>query len=107
VLEHGKPLIFGKDRDKGIKLGENGRLQVVSLGNGASEAEILVHDESNRALAYMLAHLENPTPIGVFHATSRPVYEQAMAAQLSAARQKSGPGDINALFARGETWRVD
>jgi 2-oxoglutarate ferredoxin oxidoreductase subunit beta len=107
VLEHGKPLIFGKNRDKGIKLGENGRLQVVSLGSGTSEAQILVHDEGNRALAYMLAHLENPTPIGVFHATSRPVYEQAMAAQLSAARQKSGPGDVNALFTRGETWRVD
>ena len=107
MLEHGKPLIFGKNRDKGIKLGENGRLQVVTLGNGTSEAQILVHDETNRALAYMLAHLENPKPIGVFHATSRPVYEEAMAAQLAAARQKSGPGDLNALFRRGETWSVD
>jgi len=107
TLEHGKPLLFGKNRDKGIKLVENGRLQVVTLGSGTSEAEILVHDETNRALAYMLAHLENPKPIGVFHATARPVYEEAMAAQLAAARQKWGPGDVNTLFRRGETWSVD
>jgi 2-oxoglutarate ferredoxin oxidoreductase subunit beta len=107
TLEHGKPLLFGKNRDKGIKLGENGRLQVVTLGSGTSEAEILVHDEANRALAYMLAHLENPKPIGVFHATTRPVYEEAMAAQLAAARQKWGPGDVDTLFRRGETWSVD
>jgi len=105
-LEHGKPLIFGKNRDKGIKLGGEGHLQVVSLGNGTQESDILVHDESNRALAYMLAHLENPTPIGVFHTTTRPTYEDAMGKQLEAARKRSGVGDVNALFNRGETWVV-
>lgn len=103
-LEHGKPLIFGKNRDKGIKLGSDRRLQVVSLGNGTSETDILVHDETNGPLAYMLAHLEKPTPIGVFHSMVRPAYEEAMNKQLEAARQKLGPGDVNALFRRGETW---
>ena len=107
LLEHGKPLLFGKNRDKGIKLGRNGRLQVVSLGDGVSEADILVHDETNRPLAYMLAHLETPTPIGVFHASVRPAYEDAMHKQLEAARQKLGPGNLNSLFHRGETWVVE
>ena len=106
LLEHGKPLIFGKNRDKGVRLGTDGRLQVVSLGNGTQEKDILIHDETNRALAYMLAHLENPTPIGVFHATTRPTYEAAMEKQLEAARQRSGVGDVNTLFNRGETWVV-
>jgi 2-oxoglutarate ferredoxin oxidoreductase subunit beta len=106
LLEHGKPLIFGKNRDKGVRLGTDGRLQVVSLGNGTQEKDILVHDETNRPLAYMLAHLENPTPIGVFHATTRPTYEAAMQKQVEAARQRSGVGDVNALFNRGETWVV-
>jgi 2-oxoglutarate ferredoxin oxidoreductase subunit beta len=106
LLEHGKPLIFGKNRDRGVRLGSDGRLQVVSLGNGTQEKDILVHDETNRALAYMLAHLENPTPIGVFHATTRPTYEAAMQEQLEAARQRSGVGDVNTLFNRGETWVV-
>ncbi len=106
VLEHGKPLLFGKNREKGIKLGPDGRLQIVSLGNGIGEADILVHDERNRALAYMLAHLESPKPIGVFHVEERAIYEEAMAAQLAAARQKQGEGDINALLRRGETWTL-
>jgi 2-oxoglutarate ferredoxin oxidoreductase subunit beta len=106
-LEHGKPLIFGKNRDRAIRLGSNGRLQVVSLGGGISESDILVHDETNRPLAYMLAHLETPTPVGVFHASVRPTYEEAMHKQLEAARQKVGPGNINALFNRGETWEVE
>ncbi len=105
-LEQGKPLLFGKNRDKGIRLGSDGRLQVVSLGDGITATDILVHDETNRALAYMLAHLENPTPIGVFHSTVRPTYDEAMAKQLEAARQRLGPGDVNALFNRGETWVV-
>jgi 2-oxoglutarate ferredoxin oxidoreductase subunit beta len=106
LLEHGKRLVFGKHREKGIRLGGDGRLQVVSLGGGVTEDDLLVHDETNPALAYMLAHLTHPTPIGVFHATSRPSYEEGMARQLEAARQKSGTGDINALFNRGEVWSV-
>ena len=107
LLEHGKPLIFGKNRDKGLRLGAGGSLDVVTLGNGISESDLLVHDERNRPLAYMLAHLENPTPIGVFHAMARPAYEDAMARQVDAARQKQGDGDINDLFKGGETWVVE
>ncbi len=106
LLEHGKPLIFGRNRDRGVRLGADRRLQVVALGNGISEGDLLIHDETNRPLAYMLAHLQNPTPIGVFHATARPSYEGAVADQLELARQKFGPGDINALLQRGETWVV-
>jgi len=107
MLEHGKPLIFGKNRDKGIRRGASGNLEVVTLGNGTSEADILVHDENNRALAYMLAHLETPKPIGVFHVEVRPAYEDAMAKQIDMARQRQGEGDVNALLNRGETWVVE
>jgi 2-oxoglutarate ferredoxin oxidoreductase subunit beta len=107
TLEHGKPLIFGKNRDKGVRLGANGRLEIVSLGNGVRPEDILVHDEGNRALAYMLAHLEHPKPIGVFHATVRPAYEAAMAEQLEAARAKTGAADLQALLGRGESWTAE
>ncbi len=106
-LEQGKPLVFGKNRDKGVKLGAGGRLEVVSLGASVTEADLVVHDETNRPLAYMLAHLENQTPIGVFHAEVRPAYEDAMARQVETARQRQGEGDVNALLNRGETWVVE
>jgi 2-oxoglutarate/2-oxoacid ferredoxin oxidoreductase subunit beta len=107
LLEHGKPLVFGKNRDRGVRLGKNDRLEVVALGDGIAESDLLVHDETNRPLAYMLAHLEQPKPIGIFHATERPAYERAMAQQLATAQQKSGEGDMNALLNRGETWVVE
>jgi len=107
VLEHGKPLIFGKNRDKGIRM--NGqRAEVVALGNGVTEKDLVVHDETNLALAFMLANFEAPmpAPIGVFYATSRPTYDAAMNAQLAEAKAKQGVGDVAALLKRGDVWTV-
>jgi 2-oxoglutarate ferredoxin oxidoreductase subunit beta len=108
VLEHGKPLIFGKNRDKGIKM--NGmRPEVVALGpNGASEKDLVVHDESNLSLAFMLGNFEPPmpTPVGVFYAVSRPTYDAAMNQQLEEAKAKQGPGDLAKLMQKGDTWSV-
>ncbi len=107
VLENGKPLIFGKNKDKGIRM--NGqRPEVVQLGNGVTEKDLIVHDESNLALAFMLANFQAPlpTPVGVFYATSRPTYDGAMNQQLEDAKAKQGPGDLKALLNRGDVWTV-
>jgi len=107
VLEHGKPLIFGKNRDKGIRL-RAFQPEVVKLGGDVAEADLLVHDERNPALAYLIARLgppDFPTPIGVFTAVERPRYEDALAAQLAAAKTKAPP-DVAALLHRGDTWVV-
>ena len=109
VLEHGKPLIFGKSRDKGIRM--NGmRPEVVKLGEGGvSEKDLVVHDETNLSLAFMLGHFEAPmpTPVGVFYATARPTYDAAVNQQLEETRQKQGPGDLRTLLRRGDTWSVN
>ena len=108
VLEHGKPLIFGKNRDKGIKMNVM-RPEVVALGpNGASEKDLVVHDESNLSLAFMLGNFEPPmpTPVGVFYAVSRPTYDAAMNQQLEEAKTKQGPGNLAKLMQKGDTWSV-
>jgi 2-oxoglutarate ferredoxin oxidoreductase subunit beta len=108
VLEHGKPLIFGKNRDKGIRM--NGmRPEVVVLGtNGASEKDLVVHDESNLSLAFMLGNFEPPmpTPVGVFYAVSRPTYDGAMNQQLEESKTKQGAGSLAKLMQKGDTWSV-
>jgi 2-oxoglutarate/2-oxoacid ferredoxin oxidoreductase subunit beta len=107
LLEHGKPLVFGKNRDRGIRL-RNFQPEVVQLGNGVTEADLLVHDERNPALAYLIARLGPPTfpaPLGVFTAVERPCYEDGLNAQLAAAKAKTAP-DLAALFNRGDTWVV-
>jgi 2-oxoglutarate ferredoxin oxidoreductase subunit beta len=109
VLEHGKPLLFGKNRDRGIRM--NGmRPEVVTLGqNGISEKDIVVHDETNLALAFMLGNFEPPmpTPVGVFYASSRPTYDGILNKQLEEAKAKQGAGDLKALLTRGDTWTVN
>jgi 2-oxoglutarate ferredoxin oxidoreductase subunit beta len=108
VLEHGKPLVFGKNRDRGIRLNERLQPEVVTLGDGYSEKDLIVYDETNAALAYLLSRLEPPefpTPIGVFLSLTRPTYEARVAEQIEAARQK-GVADVNELLRRGDTWTV-
>jgi len=108
VLEHGKPLVFGAKRDKGIRLGSGMRPEVVALGNGTSESDLLVHDEHDPTLAYFLSRMEPPdfpTPIGVFHAVARPTYDESVNAQLAAATGKGA--DLDKLFTRGDTWTVE
>jgi len=111
-LEHGKPLIFGKNRDKGIRL--NGfELEVVQLGNGASENDLLVHDEKHPrpAYAFLLAHMEMrpgfPTPIGVLRAWDDvPTYENLINEQIQQVQAKRGKGDLDKLLQAGDIWEV-
>jgi 2-oxoglutarate/2-oxoacid ferredoxin oxidoreductase subunit beta len=108
ILEHGKPLIFGKNKDKGIRM--NGqRAEVVQLGNGVTDKDLVVHDETNLALAFMLANFEPPlpTPIGVFYAVSRPTFDGAINKQLEEAKTKQGSGELQSLLNRGDTWTVN
>jgi 2-oxoglutarate/2-oxoacid ferredoxin oxidoreductase subunit beta len=109
-LEHGKPLIFGKNRDKGIRL--NGMdPEIVELGKGISEDDLLFHDEQapQPSLAYLLSRMsypEFPEPIGVFRAVDRPVYDAQLNAQITEAKKARGEGDLSKLFNSGDTWTV-
>ena len=109
-LEHGRPLVFGKDGNKGIRL--NGiEPEVVTLGGGITEADLLVHDERQIEphLAYMLSRLrypEFPEPMGVFRCVERPTYEDQLVAQVKEATETMGPGQLEALLTAGETWQV-
>jgi 2-oxoglutarate/2-oxoacid ferredoxin oxidoreductase subunit beta len=108
VLEHSKPLIFGKSRDKGIRM-RGHSLEVVQLGHGVSESDLLIHDEKDSALAFLLGLMGPPTfptPIGVFRAVERPTYESVMAEQIQKAKQRQGEGDLEELLSRGDTWTV-
>ena len=110
-LEHGKPLTFGKEQQKGIRL--NGlEPEVVELGADQGENGLLVHDEAapEPSLAYLLSRLRYedgfPEPIGVFRAIDSPRYEEQLDAQVRAAEEQRGHGDLDALFHSGETWTV-
>lgn len=106
VLKHGEPLIFGKDKDKGIRL--NGfEPEVVK----AYHKDVLIHNENNPspAYAFLLSRLQAPnfpTPIGVFRAVERPTYDEMLAKQIADAMAKK-PRDLQKLIQGPNTWKVD
>ncbi len=110
VLEHGKPLVYGQNREKGIRV-DCASPEIVSLEDGKySVDDLMVYDETNPELAYMVArftdHPELPTPVGVFLAIERPVYEDAVRHQIDFVTEKLGPGDLHALLNEGDVWEV-
>lgn len=110
-LEHGKPMIFGKDRNKGIRL--NGMTpEVVELGSGITEDDLLFHDEkaTDSSLAFLLSRFrypEFPEPIGVFRSVERTCYDDLINDQIAHAKEHSRFSDLDAMFASGDTWSVD
>jgi len=108
VLEHGRPLIFGKNRDRGIRM-RGHSLEVVTLGSDSTESDLIVHDETDQGLAFLLSQIgqpEFPTPVGVFRAMNRPTYEQMMVDQVKLAKERLGEGNLENLLTRGDTWTV-
>jgi 2-oxoglutarate ferredoxin oxidoreductase subunit beta len=110
-LEHGRPMLFGKERNRGIRL--NGlEPEVVTLGeNGVTEADLLVHDEAKPQtyLAHLLSRLDYPdfpVPVGVVRAVQRPTYDSILEDQQEAAISRYGEGDLDELFNSGDTWEV-
>ena len=112
-LQHGKPLIFGEKRKKGIRLDGDFDPVVTAVGEkGVPEEELLHHDEttSNPSLAYLLSQLgppDFPTPVGVFRDIEQETYEGAVHRQVREAGQAAAVKDLDALLREGDTWEVD
>lgn len=104
---HNEPLLFGAARDKGLRFNMHTlSLEVVRLGeNGITDADILVHDETNLTLARLLADLEPPhfpVALGVLYANPAPSFEQAMGRLPDPA----AAADFNAFLRKGYVWTV-
>jgi 2-oxoglutarate ferredoxin oxidoreductase subunit beta len=111
VLQDGQPMIFGKDRDRGIRL-RGLQPEVVQLGDGVTEADLLVHEEAaaDPYLAFMLSRMwwpDFPVPVGVFRDVSRPTHDELLTAQIDKAVAERGEGDLADLLRSGEAWTVE
>ena len=108
VLEHGKPMIFGKNKDRGIRL-KGLTPEVVTLGNGIGTSDLLVHDEHDPVLGFLLSRMAPPafpTPIGVIRVAEKPTFDALMNYQIQDATAKAGEGDLEKLLHRGDVWTV-
>ena len=112
ILQHGKALTFGDENQKGIRLNSsNMQLDIVTIGeNGVEMDHILVHDETNKVMAQMLAELTGPDfpePVGVLYCDPTESYESSVYAQRNDVRKNLGSPDVNALLRSGHTWNVE
>ena len=110
IIEHNKPLVFGKKRNKGIKL-DGFKPIVINFDEGRNSInDCLIYDETNNDLAYIVARLTDnpnfPTPIGVFLNVERSTYDEEMVQQIEGAKKKLGAGDLNKLFNSGNIWEI-
>jgi len=110
-VEHDKPLIFGADSTKGLRMKKDVmELEVVTIGeDGVTEDDILLHDETNRPLAMLLASMQPtafPVALGVLYCDPAPTYDGAVHDQVNAIKSEKGEGDFDELLRRGHTWEV-
>ena len=110
-VKHGQPLVFGKDGRRGLRVKPGTlALEAVTPGeDGVGEADLAVHDQTDRALAGLLAAMEPPMPValGILYCDPAPAYEQAVRSQIDEARAKAPGGGIAALLRGGRTWEIE
>jgi 2-oxoglutarate/2-oxoacid ferredoxin oxidoreductase subunit beta len=110
-LEHGKPIRFGAEGERGVVWQSDGSLGMVNVDDVGVDA-LAVHDAERHdpSLAFALAHLAErptgPTPVGVFRNVSRPAYAEGLHAELESAREGTGDEELAALLSSGDTWSV-
>ena len=113
-LEHGKPLVFGATRNKGIKL-DGLKPVIVELRNSTSENDMWVHDEKDLFKAQILTRLFDnpqteghfPRPFGVIYEGDRQCYEDVMAMQIEESIATKGSGDLDKILRGRETWTIN
>lgn len=109
-LENGQPMVFGKEKNKGIRLDGNTPM-IVEIGDKWSLDDVLVHNESDYVIASLLSNLtyqsDFPDPIGVLYAIDSPTYEELMLNQISDAIGKKGSTSVQDILNAGDTWVVE
>ena len=90
-VEHGHPLIYGKDRHRGLRLNPAKlRLEGFMIGEDGADGDVLVHDETNPTLALMLATMTPPLPtaLGVIHRRPAECFDRAFWNSKSHSRRR-------------------
>ena len=111
IVEHGKPMLFGEENNKGLMF-DKGRLKVVKIGeNGVTLDDILVHDafEPDPSVHMALINMQLPDfPVvfGVIRSVSAPVYDTEVTAQIKQVQQKRKITCVDDLLKSGNTWEA-
>jgi 2-oxoglutarate/2-oxoacid ferredoxin oxidoreductase subunit beta len=112
-MEHGQPLLFGENNEKGIRLNGNNP-EVVNVDGNFSADDLWIHDEKDYIKASILSRFFDspsdeskfPRPFGVFYSVERTTYDDAVQAQFEYAKEYQGEGNLQALLTGKQSWKV-
>jgi len=111
-LVHGEPILFGKDKEKGVIRTSEGHIAVVEVAEVGVDS-VIRHDAHAKdpGLAFALSRLANPrtltnSPIGIFRDIERPSYDRLLRNQVDNEIEKLGRGDLQSLITGSDTWAV-
>ncbi len=109
-LVEGQPLIFGRNRHKGIRM-KGVRLEVVEFDPASPPNDLLIHNPHDEDFTYanLLSRMDLPhfpIPVGVFRSVVKPTYDELVDSQIKGILLKSGRGDLEKLLNSGDTWTV-
>ena len=109
ILENNQPLIYGKDKNKGIRL-NGSQFEIIKFDTGYSIDDVLVHNTKDKNLALLLSDLtykaEFPKPIGIFYEEKKPTYEELLINQINDAKSKNPEADFDKLIRSSHTWKI-
>ncbi|MFQ6611309.1 MAG: 2-oxoacid:ferredoxin oxidoreductase subunit beta [Fidelibacterota bacterium] len=109
-LVHNQPMLFGKEKNKGLRL-VGSQFEIIELGPKYGINDVFVHNENDKNLAMLLSELTYsdvlPTPVGIFYVKDTPTYETMVTEQIEKAIKINGQGDLDKLFNSGGTWVVE
>ena len=109
ILEDKQPMVFGHEKNRGVRLDGN-KPVIVEIGDKWGIDDVLVHDESDYVIASILSNMtysnDFPDPIGVLYAVETETYEETMVAQLNKAIEQKPKGKVQDILNAGDTWVV-
>jgi 2-oxoglutarate/2-oxoacid ferredoxin oxidoreductase subunit beta len=111
-LEHGKPLVFGQNDTKGIRL--DGLTPVIVDMTLDGVNDLWIHDEKDKTKANLIARFFDmefegthfPRPFGVIYADERPVYEENLVSQIEEIKARKGKSSLNKILSGDKTWTI-
>ena len=110
-LKNGEPMLFGKNKEKGIRISGT-RLEAVTIGqDGITEDDILVHDQYQQdpGIHLMLAKMSPPylpVAMGVIRSAMYPTYDDLVEEQITTAKEKATIKSVDDLLNSGDTWEI-
>lgn len=113
VLEHGKPMVYGNEKNKGLIL-DGLQLKSVTIGeNGITEDDVLIHDahEKNPIMHQLLAGMHEtpgmPIALGVIRDVEAPIYEVELVKQIDVAQEKQPSATVQNHLDSLARWVVE